>query len=234
MAFFECEFPRHIGFTSTGGSAWSTEVNSGFGGGEQRNRNWAQSKGKWQLLLNGKPQSYFNDVYNFYLNVGGMADAFRFLFPLDYKAAAQFIGTGDGHAIGFQLVKTYTTGDRTYTRNIIKPIMSTVADFQGNFLPDTVVMYLNGVPQTLHSAYEVDATTGIVTFATPPGNGVTITADFQFHFPIRFDVDDMLNAQFLESDWSSSSGLVTWSQMNMVEVRIDPSPLPPPVTGGYG
>jgi hypothetical protein len=36
MSFFECEFPRQIGFTSTGGSAWSTEVNSGFGGGEQR------------------------------------------------------------------------------------------------------------------------------------------------------------------------------------------------------
>lgn len=221
MGFFECEFPRQIGFTSTGGSAWSTEVNSGFSGFEQRNRNWATSKAMFQIHLNGKPLSYFQLVYNFYLNVGGMADAFRLLWPMDYQAAAQFIATADGSANPtYQLIKTYVTGSRTYTRVIKKPIMATVQDFQGNFLPNTVVMYDNGVRKTLGADYTVDATTGLVHFLYTPAAGHTITADFQFHFPVRFNVDDMKNAQIIESDWADGDGLVTWSQLDMMEVRL--------------
>jgi uncharacterized protein (TIGR02217 family) len=221
MAFFETEFPRQIGFTSTGGSAWSTYVNEGFSGFEQRNRNWSQSRGKWQIHLNGKPQSYFAQVYNFYLNVGGMADAFRFYFPLDYKAAAQFIATADGSTNPtYQLQKTYTTGSRTYTRKITKPIMATVQDFQGNFLTNTVIMYDNGVAKTLGVHYTVDATTGLVHFLYTPTSGHAITADFQFHFPVRFDVDDMKNAQILDSDIVDGNGLVTWSQIDLIEVRM--------------
>jgi uncharacterized protein (TIGR02217 family) len=219
MAFFEVEFPRQIGFTSTGGSAWNTNVNEGMSGFEQRNRNWAQSRAKWQILLNSKPEDYFQLVYNFFLNVGGRADGFRFLFPLDYKAAGQFIGTGGGSVTAFQLVKDYVSGSRTYTRKIFKPIMSTVQDFQGNFLPDTVVIYVNGVRKTLHVDYEVDATTGIVTFASAPSG--TITADFQFHFPVRFDVDEMTNAQLEASDFADSDGLITWSQINIQEIRAN-------------
>src|SRR5690348_11755490 len=96
MSFFECEFPRKIGFTSTGGNSFSTQVNLGFSGFEQRNRNWSQSRGKWQLILTSRPQSEFQLVYNFFLNVGGMADAFRLYWPLDSSGAGQFIGTGNG------------------------------------------------------------------------------------------------------------------------------------------
>ena len=221
MAFFECEFPRQISFTSTGGSGWSTQINAGFSGFEQRNRNWATSKGKFQILLDGKPQSYFQAVYNFYLNVGGSADGFRFLWPIDYKAGAQFIATADGSTNPtYQLIKTYTTGPRTYTRKITKPIMSTVQDFQGNFLTNTVIMYDNGTPKTLGSDYTVDATTGLVSFLYTPVATHTVTADFQFHLPVRFDVDDMTNAQILESDSADGDGIYSWSQVNLVEVRL--------------
>ena len=38
-------------------------------------------------------------------------------------------------------------------------------------------------------AFEADATTGLVTLAAPPGEGVTITAGFEFDVPVRFDAD---------------------------------------------
>jgi uncharacterized protein (TIGR02217 family) len=230
MPFFETEFPRTIGFTSTGGAAFNTFVNAGFSGFENRNRNWVQSRGMWQLLLNDRPQAEFENVYNFFQNVGGKADPWRLFWALDYSFAGSVIGTGDGTTTTFQLQKQYTTNTRTYNRIINKPITSLVKDFQGNSLTDTVNVYDNAVLQT-HSPgylvgggyqYTLDQTTGVVTFTTPPAAGHIITADGQFHFPVRFDIDDMTNAQVLESDVHGGAALVTWSQVNIIEIRIEP------------
>jgi uncharacterized protein (TIGR02217 family) len=224
--FFDCEFPRQIGFTSLGGSSFNTYINEGFSGFEQRNRNWSQSKGKWQILLNGKPQSYFEQVYNFYLNVGGMADAFRFYWPIDNTATGQLLGTPVGEAGSppddpvYQLIKTYVTGSRTYTRTIKKPIDDTIQDFQGNSLTNTINIYDNGVLKTRGTHYTQDATTGLITFLYTPTVGHLITSDFQFHIPVRFDVDDMLNAQILDSDVESGNGLYDWSQIKLIEERM--------------
>jgi len=104
-----------------------------------------------------------------------------------------------------------------------------VKDFQGNSLTDTVKVYDNASLQT-HNAgyvsgggvqYTLNETTGVVTFATAPLNGHIITADGQFHFPVRFDIDDMSNAQVLESDVYGGNGLITWSQINICEIRIE-------------
>ena len=223
--FFEVEFPRQIGFTSTGGPAWSTIVNEGFSGFEQRNRNWAQSKAKFQILLNGKPRAYFAAVYNFYLNVGGRADAFRFFWPIDNSATGQLIATSLGVQSPpsnpvYQLIKTYTTGSRTYTRTIKKPIDETISDFQGNALTNTINIYDNGVKKTRGTHYTQDATTGLITFLYTPTVGHLITADFQFHIPTRFDVDDMANAQILDSDVADANGLYEWSQLGLIEERL--------------
>ena len=37
--------------------------------------------------------------------------------------------------------------------------------------------------------YEVDVSSGLVTFATPPLQDVEITAGFEFDVPVRFDTD---------------------------------------------
>ncbi len=39
--------------------------------------------------------------------------------------------------------------------------------------------------------WTVDATTGIVTFASPPSVGANLTAGFEFDVPVRFDTDDL-------------------------------------------
>ena len=51
----------------------------------------------------------------------------------------------------------------------------------------TVRVARAGVEAT--SGWSVDATTGIVTFATAPAAGVLVTAGFEFDVPVRFDTD---------------------------------------------
>ena len=62
MAFFENEFPRKIGFFGTtggtmGGPGFSTIVNLGFSGFEQRNRNWTNTRHKYSLDIVAQPPS---------------------------------------------------------------------------------------------------------------------------------------------------------------------------------
>lgn len=221
MSFFEVEFPRTIGFGAVGGPSWNTIVNQGLSGFEQRNKNWLFTRQKYQLDLVAQPLSIYKAVRNFYLNVSGRADAFRLFDPTDYLVTAQATSpsTGNGANKIFQLQKTYTIGGRTYTRTVSKPIMAGVTDSQGNALTNTVVMYLNGVKKTLGTDYTVDYTTGLVTFIVAPGNGVAVTADAQFHMPVRFDSDDW-PAQIMPSDVADGNALVTVTGINLIEVLI--------------
>src|SRR5208282_4973086 len=121
------------------------------------------------------------------------------------------LGYGDGTTTTFQLVKNYVSGDRTYVRTITKAIMSSILDFQGNPLADTVKIYDNGTLLTYTTDWTIDATTGIVSFTVAPAAGHHVTADFQFHFPVRF-TSDALAAQVEESDVQGGDTLITWPQ----------------------
>lgn len=211
MAFFETEFPTAIAFDAVGGPAFNTTVNTGFSGYEQRNQNWAAALGKWKIELAYKPQSYFDSVYAFWLNVGGRADAFRFKDHKDFSAAAQ--ACAEVSAGVYQLQKTYTVGARNYVRTIKKPVTSAVKKFDGSSCADTVTVYDGGVAAT---GWTLDETKGLITGLAA---GHTITADFEFHFPVRFDVDD-LQAQIEPSDVPGGSALITWPNVQLVEVRL--------------
>lgn len=221
MAFFECEFPTDVGFLASGGPTFYTTVNEGFSGGEQRNRNWSMTRGVWNIDLNFKSQEYFDAVQAFFLVVGGQADAFRFKDHKDFQATNQRLSVGDGTTTDFQLIRNYVSGPRTYVRTIIKPIMSTVTDFQGNPLADTVVIRVNGSTKALNVDYTVDETTGIVSFVTAPANGAFIDSDFQFHYPVRFSADE-LKAQVEPSpvDGGFGAPLITWPNFEIKEVKV--------------
>jgi len=49
-------------------------------------------------------------------------------------------------------------------------------------------IYFNGLTQN-PSTYDVDPSTGRVTFSIAPGSGLIITADFSYYFRCRF-IDD--------------------------------------------
>lgn len=221
MPFFECEFPTTLSYRALGGPGFSTSVNEGFSGYEQRNRNWANSRGKWTVSLQTPAsvnrQTFIDLLQAFFLAVAGKADAFRLKDHKDFTATGQRIGTGDGLATVFQLAKTYTAGARSYLRTIAKPIAPPAVNYQNVALPNTVKVYLDGALQS--SGWSVDGTTGLVTFAPPPAVGAAVTADFQFHFPVRFDSDDF-QAQIEESAIAAAGPLVSWNSIALVEVRL--------------
>lgn len=103
--------------------------------------------------------------------------------------------------------------------------MSTVKDFAGNYLTDTVKIYVGGTLQTHTTNWTIDATTGIVTFtgAHIPGGGTTITADGEYHIPTRF-ANDALERQIDQSaviggDNTNSRPIYSFPQIELIEVK---------------
>ena len=53
----------------------------------------------------------------------------------------------------------------------------------------TVIVALANDPKVEGQEFEVDPTTGIVTFAVAPDIGTILSAGFEFDVPVRFDTD---------------------------------------------
>jgi uncharacterized protein (TIGR02217 family) len=227
MAFFEVEFPRKLSYAMTGGAMFSTSVNMGFSGFEQRNRNWNTARGKWQVMVSSQQNGSgvvtdFDLLRNFHLVVGGMADAFRLFEPTDFSislaAGTGILTPGTGAQTIFQLTKSYKIAGRTYVRNITKPITTSVKDYQGNALTNTIVVYVNGVAKTLGVDYTLDYTTGKITFTVAPANGAVVAADCQFHWPVRFNSDEF-RGTIEESDVKNNKALVSVA-VDLMEIRL--------------
>lgn len=199
MSFVETQFPPDISYGATGGPMYSTDVTETFGGWEQRNINWSQSRGQWNVSHGVKTQSQLDALIAFFRARRGKAIGFRFKDWSDYQASNQIIGTGNGTTTTFQLVKSYTSGAVTVDRTIKKPVLGTVQ------------IYKDGVLQA--TGWTVNTTTGVVTFSVAPSAGVVVTANFQFDVPVRFDTDQMeINLE--------SYGVGGWSSIPVVELRV--------------
>jgi uncharacterized protein (TIGR02217 family) len=229
MSFLEIEFPRKLALGAVGGPGYSTIVNAAFSGYEQRNQNWSQSRAQWTVSYESKPLADYQQLLAYFHAVRGMANGFRLFDLTDYSGTGQFIATGDGSTVTFQLQKTYTfpLADYQVIRPVQKPLTSFVTDYYGNALTDTVNVYLNAALKT-HSAgyhtaaghdYTLDETTGLLTFATAPALGVIVTADYQYHFPVRFDLDDL---QTTYKTGINAGTIVTVTGLKLIEVRIEP------------
>jgi uncharacterized protein (TIGR02217 family) len=218
MSFFETEFPTALSFRGMGGPVFSTIVNESFHGREQRNQNWKNCLGKWTISLQtGADDDRKLFVYlldSFFISIRGRGDAFRFKDHKDFRAVGSQIGMGDGSTTIFQLQKNYAVGFLTYSRTVRKPITSAISDYKGNPLADTVQVYVNGAPV----ASTVDATTGLVTLASAPADTTLVTADFEYHHPVRLDADDW-KRQIEESDVRGGNPIVSINSITLLEVR---------------
>lgn len=199
MAFVEIRFPVDISFGSSGGPEYSTDIVVTQSGHEQRNVNWSQARARYNVAHGVKTQAQLDALIAFFRARKGKANGFRFKDWIDYQVAAQSLGQGNASNKSFQLKKTYVSGAVTETRDISKPVAGTVR------------IYLAGVLQ--NSGWTVDTPTGVVTFTAAPGNGVEVTADFEFDVPIRFDTD-RLSASL------DSYGSHSWNDIPLVEIRI--------------
>ena len=175
--FHEVQFPPDISYGASGGPGYSTSIVTTVSGHERRNANWAMARGRWNVAHGLKKREQVAALIAFFRVRRGRAYGFRFKDWTDYQAFAQALGVGDGTTKTFQLVKHYASGGAAESREITKPVGGTVK------------VYRDGVEAV--SGWSVDATTGLVTFATAPDNGVQVTADFDFDVPVRFDSDQM-------------------------------------------
>jgi uncharacterized protein (TIGR02217 family) len=199
MAFHEVQFPNDIAYGATGGPEFATSVVATASGFEQRNINWSAARGRWDVASGLKKQTQLDTLVAFFRARKGRAHGFRFKDWTDFKATAQALGTGNGTITTFQLIRTYSSGGATDVRTITKPVAGTVK------------VYLAGVQQM--SGWSVNTTTGIITFSTPPANGVAVSADYEFDVPVRFDTDRM--AVTIEQ-----INLHQWSGIPIIEIRV--------------
>ncbi len=198
MAFVETRFPIDISFGSSGGPEYSTAVVELASGYEQRNVNWAEARARYNVAHGVKTQAQLDTLIAFFRARKGRAHGFRFKDWTDFSATSQLIGTGNGTLTQFQLMKHYVSS--VVETRTIKKIVS-----------GTAKIYVNGTLQS--SGVTVDNNTGLVTFATAPANGTSITADFDFDVPVRFDTD-RLSASMEEY------GVTSWLDIPLVEVRV--------------
>ena len=186
MAFHEVRFPDNISRGARGGPERRTQIVEMASGDEERNGSWADSRRRYDASYGIRKADDLAAVTAFFEARRGRLYGFRWKDWADYKsglpsatpaATDQPIGTGNGAATSFQLVKLYASGAQSWTRTITKPVAGTVA------------LALNGVPQI--TGWTVNTTTGVVAFAAAPAPGVAITAGFEFDVPVRFDTDTL-------------------------------------------
>jgi|SRR5208282_795006 len=228
---------------ATGGPGYYTTINPGFSGYEQRNQNWSQARAQYAVTFEHKPMALWVAFEAMFHAARGMANGFRLFDPGDYRGVGQYQATGDGLTKVFQMQKVYTFPIAAYevVRPVQKLITSLIPNYEGQYLTDTVNIYLNGATQAANpgyvagggAAYTLDATTGLITFAVAPAAGVIITADFQYHIPVRFDFYSSSSStvsstegplqKTYETGINSPGGiLVTVAGINLVELRIAP------------
>ncbi len=197
MSFAEIQFPTDISYGSSGGPSFSTDIVSTFSGHEQRNSNWSQARGRWNVAHGVKSKQQLEALIAFFHARRGRAEGFRFKDWGDYRVTNGIIAEGDGSTSSFQLVKRYESGT-VHQRVISKPV------------DGSVIIYVDGNPQ---SGVTVDITTGMVTLASAPANETIITADFEFDVPVRFDTDQMMLSQ-------DTFNTGSWQDIPIVELRV--------------
>ncbi len=191
--FHEVRFPLDISLRGSGGPERKTDIVMLGSGREQRNQRWARSRRRYEAGYGVKTLAALSSVIAFFEERRGRLYGFRWRDRSDYSSGLpgaavtpldQAIGQGDGARAQFQLVKTYGAGFAPYVRVIVKPVAGTVR------------VAVDGGEKNAGTDFDVDVTTGIVTFATGhiPAAGAAVTAGFLFDVPVRFDTD------FLEID----------------------------------
>lgn len=181
-------FPEDISKGSRGGPRWNTGYTELDSGAAELVKRWPSPRWEYDVGVGIKKLDDLDDLNSFYLAVG-TDQSFAFLDIADNNSTAsgrgtkstthpldQVIGVGDGTTAAFQLIKTYTFGNRTFVRNIRKPVSG------------TVTISVDSSIRTGGTHYNLDTNTGIVTFTggNIPAGGTTVRASYDFRVPVIF------------------------------------------------
>lgn len=179
QAFDDVLFPLALGREARVATSFSTRVFTAVSGHETRNTDWADAQMRYDVGPGLRSAQDAQALARFFRARRGAARGFRFLDPFDSQSADavtaldQPLGTGDGVATGFALMKYYGEGEDAQARRITRPVAGSVR------------VAVDGV----ESAAFILGGAGMVHFADPPPPGAVLTAGFAFHVPVRFEQD---------------------------------------------
>lgn len=186
MSFHEVRFPANLSFGSLGGPERRTDIVTLANGHEERNTPWAHSRRRYDAGVGLRSLDDVERLIAFFEARRAQMFGFRWKDWADFRSCLpsaqvgpddQVIARADGVTRIFQLIKTYRSGDQSYARPIVKPVLG------------TVTMAIEGTRLYEGVDFSVDLTTGLVTLTEAPTEGLEVTAGFEFDVPVRFDTD---------------------------------------------
>lgn len=186
QAFDDVTFPLTIGQEAEVTAEFSTNIVTMLSGQERRNTDWADARMAYDVAPGIRSEAELATLIAFFRARRGAAIAFRFSDPFDDSSNGatgiphfqdQMIGTGDGVATTFALVKAYGNGPSAQLRPIAYPRLG------------SVTVAVNGIAVSNWSL----GAKGRILFDAPPAIGAVVTAGFRFDVPVRF-AEDRLNA----------------------------------------
>jgi len=181
--FDDVNFPIAIGRTASAEPGFSTAIVTSSAGVEQRNADWAQARMRFDAGPGVRSEADIQALVGFFRARRGAARGFRFRDPFDDSSSGMTgtpgfadvaIGTGDGVATRFPLVKHYGEGDEAEARRITRPV------------PGSVRVGISGSERLSGWTLEEG---GVVSFDSAPVAGAAVTAGFRFDVPVRFAED---------------------------------------------
>jgi uncharacterized protein (TIGR02217 family) len=219
MSFLDNYLPdQFAGYGWVSAPRFKTSIQVTAGGNEGRNQEWEHPLHRFvnpEIIARPNPQALI-DLKKHWLITKGPAHSFPISDPHDkasvdhepnepdteiaITATDQVLGIGDGFTDSFQLVKTYTVGAETYDRPIYLPVI------------DSLIVAADGIA-VAEADYTATRPGGIITFDTPPANGVEITAGFLFDVEVRFESDDQL--ELIMRTWQTAGA----ADLTLIEVR---------------
>lgn len=191
-------FPAKIALMSRFGPSVQVSINAQIGGREDRISDHLRPRIR-VVCASPISEGDYLEVVDFFWAQEGPTYPFLMWDWSDYQGTAEPIGTGNGSTTAFQVIQRKTNAVRTLDRPIT------------HIRAGTLAVRVNGVLQVVTTDYTVNLATGIITFTSPPGNGLAITADFEFDILVRF-VNDWLPA---EMNWRGAAAI---PDIQMLEV----------------
>lgn len=220
--FHEVRFPLEVGAGCTFGPSYSTDIVTMPNGAEQRNVNWTYPRCQGSVSMGVKEEEDFYRLLSFFHNRCGRAYGFRFFDYFDHEGNREFLGRGDGVNKTFQLKKFYIDEELWIAkeRKIVKPIGGTVHLYfvpigeEEEFTWQRAVEIKKdeeGTEQVMN--WNVDTTTGIVTFMDVAPVNTLVMASFEFDVPVRFDTDSMA------ANWELVQA-AGWTDIPLIELKF--------------
>lgn len=186
MEFHDIRFPTDLSFGALGGPERRTEIVTLASGFEERNTPWAHSRRRYDVGVGLRSLDDIEVLIAFFEARRGPLYGFRWKDWADFRSCLpsrevtaddQILGHGDEIQTSFQLIKTYASGTASYARPISKPVDGTVR------------VAVSGEELVQGIDWDVDVSTGIITFTHPPDLQAEVTAGYEFDVPVRFATD---------------------------------------------